>query len=74
MAERKRRAEFALRLAVSLKDRATYFAQREGISLNQFISLALAEKISRLETESQHDLHVPGLPPKPRSDKPLTDI
>ena len=47
--EEKRRLAFPLRLAVSLRESASLFADREGISLNQFISLAVAEKISRLE-------------------------
>jgi hypothetical protein len=45
-------ATFPLRLANSLKDAANLFAQRDGISLNHFISLAVAEKISRLESDS----------------------
>jgi DNA-binding transcriptional regulator/RsmH inhibitor MraZ len=55
----KRRMTFPLRLAVSLKDMANVLAQQDGVSLNHFISLAVAEKISRLETETlseQHDL------------------
>ncbi len=43
------RTSFPLRLAVSLRDRAKILSQRDGISLNQFINLAVAEKISRLE-------------------------
>jgi len=43
---------FPLRLATSLKDTAFHFAASEGISLNTFISLAVAEKISRLESEA----------------------
>ena len=49
--EEKRRLAFPLRLALSLRESATFFANREGISLNQFISLAVAEKVSRLEQE-----------------------
>jgi HicB family len=48
----KRRMTFPLRLAVSLKDSAHALAQQDGISLNHFISLAVAEKISRLESEA----------------------
>ena len=44
--------QFPLRLAKSLKEAANHMAQREGISLNHFISLAVAEKVSRIETES----------------------
>jgi hypothetical protein len=43
---------FPLRLATSLKDTANHFAQIDGISLNHFISLAVAEKISRMESET----------------------
>jgi hypothetical protein len=43
---------FSLRLATSLKDSANHFAEIDGISLNHFISLAVAEKISRLESET----------------------
>ncbi len=43
--------QFPLRLARSLKEAANHMAQREGISLNHFISLAVAEKVSRIETE-----------------------
>jgi hypothetical protein len=42
-------AAFPLRLPTSLKDAAHDLAQRDGISLNHFITLAVAEKISRLE-------------------------
>ena len=31
---------------------ASHLAQRDGVSLNHFISLAVAEKISRLESET----------------------
>jgi predicted HicB family RNase H-like nuclease len=46
---KKERISFSLRLAKSLKDRARLIATHDGISLNHFISLAVAEKISRLE-------------------------
>jgi hypothetical protein len=48
--DEKQRITFALRLAASLKDRAKLLAGRDGISLNHFISQALAEKIDRLRT------------------------
>lgn len=53
----KRRMTFPLRLALSLKESAHELAQQDGISLNHFISLAVAEKISRLEGEalSEHN-------------------
>jgi HicB family len=46
----KRRMTFPLRLAGSLKNMAHHLAQQDGISLNHFISIAVAEKISRLES------------------------
>ncbi len=48
--DEKQRVGFALRLAASLKDRAKLLAGRDGISLNHFISQAVAEKIERLRT------------------------
>lgn len=47
--EKKRPGSFPLRLPVSMRYRATDLAHQEGLSLNQFISLAVAEKITRLE-------------------------
>lgn len=41
----------SLRLPESLHDRVREIAERENVSINQFISLALAEKISALLTE-----------------------
>ena len=43
------RSTFLLRLPKSLSDAAKQIAGEEGVSLNQFISLALAEKIVRVE-------------------------
>ena len=41
----------SLRLPNSLHVRARQLAEREGISLNQFVSTAVAEKLSALLTE-----------------------
>jgi predicted HicB family RNase H-like nuclease len=41
---------FALRLPVSVHHDAERMAFMEGVSLNQFITLAVTEKITRLET------------------------
>jgi hypothetical protein len=41
----------SLRLPHSLHARARELAQREGISLNQFVTTAVAEKLSALLTE-----------------------
>ena len=40
---------FPLRLPFTTRRQAIEIAHREGLSLNQFISLAVAEKITRLE-------------------------
>jgi hypothetical protein len=42
---------FPLRLAGSLRNAAHDLAAQDGVSLNHFISLAVAEKISRLESD-----------------------
>ena len=39
---------FPLRLPLTMRHEAGDLAHREGLSLNQFISLAVAEKITRL--------------------------
>jgi predicted HicB family RNase H-like nuclease len=49
---KKRRITFALRLAVSLKDTAKLLADRDGISLNHFINMAVAEKLARFQKGS----------------------
>ena len=46
------KANYSLRLQPSLKTAAEKFAQTEGTSLNQFINVAVAEKLSALDTES----------------------
>ena len=53
--DEKRRMTYPLRLAISLKDTASHLAQEDGVSLNHFINLAVAEKISRLEAEVLND-------------------
>jgi hypothetical protein len=47
--EFKRHQSFPLRLCPSIRQTANDLAHSDGISLNQFISLAIAEKIVRLE-------------------------
>jgi hypothetical protein len=42
---------YPLRLPKSLKDQVAKVAKRDGTSMNQFIAIAVAEKISALETE-----------------------
>ena len=46
------KANYSLRLQSSLKNAAEKFALAEGTSLNQFINVAVAEKLSALDTES----------------------
>ena len=41
----------SLRLPNSLHEKVRELVKREGISINQFITLALAEKVSALMTE-----------------------
>ncbi|MDX1576328.1 MAG: hypothetical protein R3285_09045 [Kiloniellales bacterium] len=44
------KANYALRLQASLKAEAENIARAEGTTLNQFINVAVAEKISALRT------------------------
>ncbi|HKN22693.1 MAG TPA: hypothetical protein VJX73_14815 [Terracidiphilus sp.] len=44
-------AAFPLRLPVSLKAALEKIAERDGTSMNQFLVIAAAEKISAMETE-----------------------
>ena len=45
-----RKSNFALRLQQSLLDEARKVAEDEGVALNQFINVAVAEKIAALRT------------------------
>lgn len=47
-----RKSNFALRLQPSLLNEARKFAEVDGVALNQFINVAVAEKISALRTEN----------------------
>jgi len=47
-----RKSNFALRLQPSLLDEARKLAEEEGVALNQFINVVVAEKLSALRTES----------------------
>ena len=46
---KKERISYPLRLTRPVRDRARLLAAQEGVSLNHFISVAVAEKVSRLE-------------------------
>jgi predicted HicB family RNase H-like nuclease len=43
---------YPLRLPKSLRDEVAGVAKRDGTSINQFIAIAAAEKVSALKTES----------------------
>jgi hypothetical protein len=45
-------ANYALRLQLSLKAEAERLAKAEGTTLNQFINVAVAEKVATLRTAS----------------------
>jgi DNA-binding SARP family transcriptional activator len=44
------KSNYALRLSVALKKEAERLAKEDGTTLNQFINIAVAEKISALRT------------------------
>lgn len=46
-----RRSNVALRLQTSLLEEARKVSASEGVALNQFINVAVAEKLSALRTE-----------------------
>ena len=46
-----RRSNVALRLQASILDEALRVSETEGVALNQFINVAVAEKLSALRTE-----------------------
>lgn len=41
---------YPLRLPKSLKDEVTKLAKRDGTSINQFIAIAVAERVAAIET------------------------
>ena len=76
----------SLRLPNSLHDRARELAEREGISINQLVSTALAEKMAALMTEEYLETRarrgsrsrflralakVPNVAPDPADELPL---
>lgn len=46
-------ATYALRLPRSIKEGAQRLAAKDGVSLNQFIATAVAEKLAAMETVAQ---------------------
>lgn len=66
-----RKQSFPLRLSDSMKREATRLAVEEQVSLNHFIALAVAEKISRMEQTQvsqyrQTPMHTIGRPISPQ--------
>ena len=57
-------SKFPLRLMPSVRKAAEVFSQKEGVSLNQFINVAVAERLAHL----QHD---DWLARRPKSDPSL---
>ena len=53
--EKKGINSFPLRLTPTMRRQIDHLAKREGDSLNQFISLAVAEKVMRMEGYSLSD-------------------
>ena len=47
--QKKGSSSFPLRLTSTMRQQIDQLAKREGVSLNQFISLAVAEKVMRME-------------------------
>lgn len=55
MPEKKEANSFPLRLTPTMRLQIEHLAKREGVSLNQFINLAVAEKVMRMEGYSLSD-------------------
>lgn len=69
--ERRRKQSFLLRLPTSIREQAVHMAHEEDTSLNHFISLAVAEKISRMtRAMPATDVQMP-LPGWPQSKRPV---
>jgi len=64
-AKREHKQCFPLRLPLSVKKQAIHLAIDDGISLNQFISQAVVEKITRAESPAPHPPAVPQSPSLP---------
>lgn len=47
------RASYPLKLPASIKDAAARLAQQDGVSLNEWISVAIAQKIRAVETAAE---------------------
>jgi hypothetical protein len=49
----KRKATYSLKLPLSIKKAAPRLAQEDGVSLNQWIASAVAEKVGVVETAAE---------------------
>ena len=47
------KASYPLKLPVSVKEAATRLAKEDGVSLNQWITVAIAQKIGAVETAAE---------------------
>lgn len=63
--EQARKQSFLLRLPLSIREQAIDVARADGISLNHFISLAVAEKLSRMSAHKPAPAHEAN-PSQPR--------
>ena len=72
--------KFPPRLTPSVRRLAEAFSQKEGVSLNQFINVAVAEKLAHLQHEyvsspaqSDESLHREGPPDSGPSNRPRSE-
>lgn len=61
----RRKQSFLLRLPMSLREQAVRVSQEEGISLNHFIAIAVAEKLSRMEHDKLEQKNANSRPSSP---------
>ena len=80
------RYKYPLKLPASLKEKAARLAKDDGVSLNQWIATAVAQKIGAVETAAEfferratrsmpgglkrHLERAPDLPPQPGDERP----
>ena len=83
------KATYPLKLPVSIKSAAARLAKEDGVSLNQWIASAVAQKVGAVETAAEFfrrragnakpgDLHAflaraPKRTPDPGDERPVTD-
>jgi hypothetical protein len=66
------RTSYPLKLPASIKDAAQRLAKEDGVSLNQWISVAIAQKIGVVETAADFLKHRAG-GARPRDMLPILD-